>query len=106
MPVVRKHDGDDETAIPLLATETDASPERDGDAQEQPHLRQTSQYSHTQAYESRRNDQFLPPKLRRRTPLPLLQLFILCATRLSEPISYTQIFPVRFTTRLLCFTHV
>ena len=36
----------------------------------------------------------------RRTPLPLGQLVILCAVRLSEPIAYTQIFPVSFYFRL------
>ncbi|KLO16144.1 hypothetical protein SCHPADRAFT_901817 [Schizopora paradoxa] len=30
---------------------------------------------------------------RKRTPLPLLQLLVLTATRLAEPIAYTQIFP-------------
>ena len=33
-------------------------------------------------------------KWKKRTPLPLLQLFILCLVRLAEPIAYTQIFPV------------
>ncbi|KAL5514417.1 hypothetical protein ACEPAG_2505 [Sanghuangporus baumii] len=47
----------------------------------------------TQASESRRNDERGPPKLKRRTPLPLGQLFVLFGTRLSEPIAYTQIFP-------------
>ena len=34
-------------------------------------------------------------KLKHRTPLPLLQLSVLCGARLAEPIAYTQIFPVR-----------
>lgn len=41
-----------------------------------------------------RNDEH-HTRLRKRTPLPLFQLLILCLTRLSEPIAYTQIFPVR-----------
>ncbi|KDQ14707.1 hypothetical protein BOTBODRAFT_32469 [Botryobasidium botryosum FD-172 SS1] len=35
----------------------------------------------------------LKPAMRKATPLPLLQLTILCLARLAEPIAYTQIFP-------------
>ena len=41
-----------------------------------------------------RNDDAPSRSYQRRTPLPLGQLVILCAVRLSEPIAYTQIFPV------------
>ena len=103
MPAVKHHEDEDETAFPLLATESDAAESSTGRSSEgrpsddYPHLRQ--QVLHHVSLEhssgSRRNDDRTPPKLRRRTPLPLLQLFILFATRLSEPIAYTQIFPVR-----------
>ncbi len=43
--------------------------------------------------ESRRPS--LPQSHRRRTPLPLAQLVILCAVRMVEPMAYSQIFPVR-----------
>ncbi|KAL5498749.1 hypothetical protein ACEPAH_2104 [Sanghuangporus vaninii] len=90
--VVRERDSDveDETVFPLLAADdnsgvasTSAEP---GNSDYKLHVR-------TQASESRRNDEREPPKLKRRTPLPLGQLFVLFGTRLSEPIAYTQIFP-------------
>ncbi|KAL5521548.1 hypothetical protein ACEPAF_2296 [Sanghuangporus sanghuang] len=90
--VVRERDSDveDETVFPLLAPDdnngvasTSAEP---GNSDYKLHVR-------TQASESRRNDEREPPKLKRRTPLPLGQLFVLFGTRLSEPIAYTQIFP-------------
>ncbi|KAL5476731.1 hypothetical protein ACEPAI_2917 [Sanghuangporus weigelae] len=93
MPIlVRERDSDveDETALPLLAADdnsgvasTSAEP---GNSDYKLHVR-------IQASESRRNDEREPPKLKRRTPLPLGQLFVLFGTRLSEPIAYTQIFP-------------
>lgn len=44
-----------------------------------------------------------PPgrRFKPRTPLPLLQLTILCGVRLAEPIAYTQIFPVSLCMRAL-----
>ncbi|KAI5117843.1 hypothetical protein M0805_008115 [Coniferiporia weirii] len=92
MPVSIQHD--DESALPLLTV--DLGPDTP-DLEDHPHLRQSTANApvHTQegAYKSR-NDEYVPPKYRKRTPLPLLQIFILSATRLSEPIAYTQIFPM------------
>lgn len=52
-------------------------------------------YKHGPTAGGQRNDEYnASSRLRKRTPLPLFQLFILCLTRLSEPIAYTQIFPV------------
>ncbi|KZV99647.1 MFS general substrate transporter [Exidia glandulosa HHB12029] len=46
----------------------------------------------------------LLPAKRRETPLPALQLAILCMVRLSEPVAYTQIFP--YVNRMMELLHV
>ena len=99
MPSLRDtHFEFEETALPLLDSKPEGI-ERSSSSEEYIHLRQTSSTSHTHdtgfnsQYDTR-NDEPISGKPRRRTPLPLLQLFILCTTRLSEPIAYTQIFPV------------
>lgn len=77
---------EDETAVPLLTV--DSAVELD----QRPQLG----LAHPAQPYRDRNDEFRGKAYRKRTPLPLLQLFILCVTRLSEPISYTQIFPVSY----------
>lgn len=97
MPSTKHSEVEDETAVPLLAIESDSGVDtgKERDSEDQPHLRQALRHARLEhPYEPRINVECVPPKLRRRTPLPLLQLFILFGTRLSEPIAYTQIFPV------------
>ncbi|OCB90810.1 hypothetical protein A7U60_g1919 [Sanghuangporus baumii] len=88
--VVRERDSDveDETVFPLLAPD-----DNNGVASTSAEPGNYKLHVRTQVSESRRNDEREPPKLKRRTPLPLGQLFVLFGTRLSEPIAYTQIFP-------------
>ena len=53
-----------------------------------------SRYESDKEQYRERVDTVAPLKYARRTPLPLMQLFVLCTMRLAEPIAYTQIFPV------------
>ncbi|PAV20345.1 MFS general substrate transporter [Pyrrhoderma noxium] len=90
----------EEVALPLLDNKSEGI-ENCSSSEESIHLRQTgggatTSHTHDPCSSSQydtRNDEFVSEKPKRRTPLPLLQLFILCTTRLSEPIAYTQIFP-------------
>lgn len=79
-----RRESEDETAVPLLTVDSAV------DLSDQP---QPSTSRSAEPYRTR-NDQFRGKPYQKRTPLPLLQLFILSVTRLSEPIAYTQIFPV------------
>ena len=88
---------DDDTAVPLLTLEgLPVGPDRDkGAAGRNDQLNEDY---------SARNDEEPGPsrKYQKRTPLPLGQIVILCAVRLAEPISYTQIFPVSTTKFEIC----
>ena len=78
---------DEDTAVPLLTLEgLPVGSDRDKEALN----------DHRNDSFSARNDEEPGPsrKFQKRTPLPLGQIVVLCAVRLAEPISYTQIFPV------------
>ena len=98
----------EEIALPLLDNKSEGV-ENGSSSEEYIHLRQTgggatTSHTHDSCSSSQydtRNDEFVSEKPKRRTPLPLLQLFILCTTRLSEPIAYTQIFPVSLPLSLI-----
>ena len=77
---------DDETVVPLLTVETGLDL---ATVELEEHMRSNG----SEPYKSR-NDEFRGRSYRKRTPLPLLQIFVLSVTRLSEPVAYTQIFPV------------
>lgn len=80
-----KREEDDETAVPLL-TINSRSDLSNVDLED-------TRASGSRRYKSR-NDESEVPRYKKRTPLPLVQLLIVSATRLAEPIAYCQIFPV------------
>lgn len=86
-----REERDAETALPLLTigsgSELDGYDDCEGTRRSPSPSREKREYK-------TRNDAMTGTSYKKRTPLPLLQLMVLTATRLAEPIAYTQIFPV------------
>ena len=105
----RSHRNDDlesdDTALPLLTIDSASRLElADSDAEtnrSSTHAGPQS-LSHYQSRKYRERVDTIAPKYAKRTPLPLMQLVVLCAMRMAEPVAYTQIFPVRFRSNISC----
>ncbi len=88
-----RDDQEEEIVLPLLTLGSGSELDEYDDAEG---ASRTASFDREKGVYKTRNDAMTGTSYKKRTPLPLLQLIVLTATRLAEPIAYTQIFPVSF----------
>lgn len=84
---------DEDTVVPLLTLEGFPV-----DSERDPESTGVKKGQIDDSASFRNNEPGPSKRFQKRTPLPMVQIVVLSAVRLAEPIAYTQIFPVSTVT--------